>query len=335
MGHRRLRAALVAAPLIGALALAGQASAQPTTPTPPTTGPTTTAPATTGPDTTGPNTSTTEAATTPPTLLPPPPAGEPGAVPVTGYLAPEPDLANPTLTDIDEVIQTADPDVVLVTFWSGVVTCNGVQRVEVTESAERVLVGVYTGERQPGQPCILMAQRYATEVALDAPLGDRAVVSATELPDVPGEPSAYAGAAFDAWAAGDTAELSILAAAPVVDLLETRPWTAQDDWSAEPQCESAEGTTTCAWTAGGTTLTLSIDDAAVASGLPRAVVGASLTATADGVPIPPAPTVPPVDEPTPPVDDPIPPVDDPIPSPDEPTPEVDEPIPSLDAATSS
>ena len=108
----------------------------------------------------------------------PPPASAPAAVPVTGHRPVEPTLSDPRPVPIDDVIETADPATVLVTFWAGPEACEGVQRVDVDETPEEVRLAVFLGQRVPGQVCALVAEHAATAVTLAAPLGDRAVIDA-------------------------------------------------------------------------------------------------------------------------------------------------------------
>jgi hypothetical protein len=108
----------------------------------------------------------------------PPPASAPAAVPVTGHRPVEPTLIDPRPVPIDDVIETADPATVLVTFWAGPEACEGVQRVDVDETPEEVRLAVFLGQRVPGQVCALVAEHAATAVTLAAPLGDRAVIDA-------------------------------------------------------------------------------------------------------------------------------------------------------------
>ena len=101
-----------------------------------------------------------------------------GPVPVTIFAAPEPGLLNLQPTAIDQAIVTADPRVLLVTFWSGSPGCYGLQHVEVQEETDEVRVRVITGTRPTVSVCTQEAVRYAAEVTLAEPLGARPVINA-------------------------------------------------------------------------------------------------------------------------------------------------------------
>lgn len=78
--------------------------------------------------------------------------------------------------ELEAAIVTDDGITVL--LWGGVAPCFVVDTVEVTETDEDVTVTVTAGAHQddPDAICIQIAHRYGVEIALDAPLGDRAVV---------------------------------------------------------------------------------------------------------------------------------------------------------------
>jgi hypothetical protein len=65
-----------------------------------------------------------------------------------------------------------------VRFWSGVEPCYVLGRVDVTETAERVTVTLWTGSGpgSAGMACIQMAAYYEVVVQLQAPLGTRTVI---------------------------------------------------------------------------------------------------------------------------------------------------------------
>ncbi|GIH69173.1 hypothetical protein [Sphaerimonospora thailandensis] len=65
-----------------------------------------------------------------------------------------------------------------VVWWSGVEPCNVLDRVEVDEQADKVIVTLYEGQdpRSPDAVCILIAIQKTTKVELRAPLADRKIV---------------------------------------------------------------------------------------------------------------------------------------------------------------
>lgn len=65
-----------------------------------------------------------------------------------------------------------------VRFWSGVEPCYVLGRVDVTETAERVTVTLWTGSGpgSAGLACVQMAAYYQVVVQLQAPLGTRTVI---------------------------------------------------------------------------------------------------------------------------------------------------------------
>lgn len=67
---------------------------------------------------------------------------------------------------------------VLVRFWGGIAPCFVLQRYDVEESAEEVVVTLYAGSdpAQPDAVCIEIALQYEVLVPLAAPLGDRVLV---------------------------------------------------------------------------------------------------------------------------------------------------------------
>ena len=100
-------------------------------------------------------------------------SGEP---PIVRHLSPESGLEELTSVDIIEVLETSDPQVILVSFEAGVEECFGLARVGVEETDGEVAIELVAGRRPPvDTPCIALVQRYATEVELDEPLGDRVV----------------------------------------------------------------------------------------------------------------------------------------------------------------
>ena len=145
-------------------------------PSPPSTAATTPRPTPTQPPTTvapGPDTpvSTVVPPTAPSTTIPAPGGGQPKRVePVAGA------------TDLRrQPFQSATPagaQSLAVRFWKGVEPCYVLGRVDVSESAEKVTITLWTGTGPgaAGMACIQMAGYYEVVVQLQAPLGDRTVV---------------------------------------------------------------------------------------------------------------------------------------------------------------
>ncbi len=65
-----------------------------------------------------------------------------------------------------------------VVWWSGVEPCHVLDRVEVDERTDKVIVTLYEGQdrRSPDAVCIEIAIQKTTKVELRSPLGDRQVV---------------------------------------------------------------------------------------------------------------------------------------------------------------
>ncbi|TXS50862.1 hypothetical protein [Streptomyces sp. t39] len=77
---------------------------------------------------------------------------------------------------------TADDRTLTVTFWGGV--CD-TYRGEADESAGKVTVEVEAVDPDPDRVCIAVAEEQSVKVTLDAPLGDRAVVDASNGKELP------------------------------------------------------------------------------------------------------------------------------------------------------
>jgi hypothetical protein len=73
---------------------------------------------------------------------------------------------------------SADGRSLRLVWWSGVEPCTVLDRVEVAESTDKVVVTLYEGQdrRHPDAVCIAMAIQKTTTVTLSAPLGSRRVV---------------------------------------------------------------------------------------------------------------------------------------------------------------
>jgi hypothetical protein len=101
----------------------------------------------------------------------------PGPVPSPSprLLEPEPGLVDVRLHSWDEA-HVLQPNVVQVEFYAGVDECYGLDRVEVRERPERVVISVFIGRHPEAEVCIDLAELQAVRVTIDGPLGDRQIV---------------------------------------------------------------------------------------------------------------------------------------------------------------
>jgi hypothetical protein len=72
--------------------------------------------------------------------------------------------------------EPVDPHTIRVEFYGGVEECDGLDRVEVEETADNVTITLYTGRVPTAEVCIEIAVLKAVTIKLDAPLGDREIV---------------------------------------------------------------------------------------------------------------------------------------------------------------
>ncbi len=112
----------------------------------------------------------TEGDTSPECTAPPPQEGQ--------LVTPSPGTVDARPTPWERFEAADDGSRLLVTYTGGVDTCYALDRVEVTETAEQVMVTVFEGviPAAQNQPCIEIAVTKTVEVELSAPLGDRTVV---------------------------------------------------------------------------------------------------------------------------------------------------------------
>jgi hypothetical protein len=104
-----------------------------------------------------------------------PTMSDPAPSPRPRLLEPEPGLVDvrPQPWDSSEVL---GPRTVQVTFYGGVDECFGLDRVEVRERPDRVMVTVFLGRHPEAEVCIDLAELQAVRVTLDDPVGDRKIV---------------------------------------------------------------------------------------------------------------------------------------------------------------
>jgi len=96
-------------------------------------------------------------------------------------VVPRPGMVNVNPVAFDPAEAEASDDGVLIRFYSGVEPCYILDHVEVADDETSVTVGLFVGADpdQPDAVCIEIAQLYEVDVALDEPLGDRELISAT------------------------------------------------------------------------------------------------------------------------------------------------------------
>jgi hypothetical protein len=95
-------------------------------------------------------------------------------------------------------------------------------------------------------------------------------------PDHATSPSQHAQITFDAWVRADLAELEKRGTRAVADMLAARPWSWDDEWDEEKDCEGAAGSTYCTWTGRFAQPTLRVANQRAANDRPHAVTEAVL-----------------------------------------------------------
>ncbi|WP_204056545.1 hypothetical protein [Microbispora corallina] len=126
--------------------------------------------------------------TTTASSVPTTPSGEPVGVPASSA-APAATPSPSPVTPVGHTLRTHkvtwlsatpvdDGARLRLVWWSGVEPCSVLDRVEVKESADEVVVTLYEGQdrRSPDAACIEIAIQKTTTVALTSPLGARKVV---------------------------------------------------------------------------------------------------------------------------------------------------------------
>jgi hypothetical protein len=100
---------------------------------------------------------------------------------------PEPEQREPRegLVDVrphawEDAALGEDDRTVTLTFWSGVEECYGLDRADVEEGPDEVVITLYTGRVPGDHVCIEIAVQATTTVTLDEPLGDRTLVDGAE-----------------------------------------------------------------------------------------------------------------------------------------------------------
>jgi hypothetical protein len=116
----------------------------------------------------------------------------------------------------------------------------------------------------------------AMPVTLAAAPADATPAHDVLLPEPGTSPSQYAQTAFDAWVRADRIELEKRGTPEVADMLEARPWTWDDEWDEQNDCEGAAGSTYCTWTGKSAQLTLRVVGERASAGEPHAVIEAVL-----------------------------------------------------------
>jgi hypothetical protein len=118
------------------------------------------------------------------------PGGAPPDAPVTSspidpgspIPSPSPAIVRPQAGLLDvrpqpwDAAEPLNARTLLVSFYSGVHQCYGVDRVDVDSTARKVTVTLYIGRVRGQQVCVEIAEYQAIRVPLDEPLGDREII---------------------------------------------------------------------------------------------------------------------------------------------------------------
>jgi hypothetical protein len=110
------------------------------------------------------------------------PQTDPGGPVQWTRIEPTDDLVNPIVATPDELVVDPDDDqTVLVHFYGGVQECYGARATVVDEDDASVTIRVEVGSRADAgdRGCIEIAEAQELAVHLDAPVGDRELVAAT------------------------------------------------------------------------------------------------------------------------------------------------------------
>jgi hypothetical protein len=75
---------------------------------------------------------------------------------------------------------TGDGRSIEVFWYSGVEECNGLDRVELAETSDEIEITLFEGRVPEAEVCIEIAVKKVTTVALEEPIGDRAVTDGAE-----------------------------------------------------------------------------------------------------------------------------------------------------------
>lgn len=106
-------------------------------------------------------------------VVPEGPVGE-----ATTVFADDPSIVDPRPMTIEHWSRSADPNAVTVHFTTGVPDCSGVH-ASALETPESVTIDLLGGTPPPavGRACIMLAVSGTLEVPLQAPLGQRTVLT--------------------------------------------------------------------------------------------------------------------------------------------------------------
>jgi hypothetical protein len=75
-----------------------------------------------------------------------------------------------------ERVRVTGPRTLLLRFYGGVESCEGLDRVEVEYEPKRILVTLFVGRVPTAEACIAIAVLKAARVQLEEPVGGRKVV---------------------------------------------------------------------------------------------------------------------------------------------------------------
>ena len=100
--------------------------------------------------------------------------------PTPRILEPEPDLVDVRPQPWDSAAMVGSRTI-QVSFYGGYRECFGLDRVEVRERPDRVVISVFIGRKPEAEVCIDIAEFQAVRVTLDEPVGDREIVDGTAV----------------------------------------------------------------------------------------------------------------------------------------------------------
>jgi hypothetical protein len=100
--------------------------------------------------------------------------------PTPRILEPEPDLVDVRPQPWDSAAMLG-PRTIQLSFYGGYRECFGLDRVELREQPDRVVISVFIGRKPEAEVCIDIAEFQAVRVTLDEPVGDREIVDGTAV----------------------------------------------------------------------------------------------------------------------------------------------------------
>lgn len=101
--------------------------------------------------------------------------GSPIPSPTPRIVEPQPNVRDVRPVPWDDA-EPLGPRTLLVSFYSGVHQCYGLDRVEVDYGAEEITVTLFIGRHRDAQICVEIAEYQAVEVVLEEPIAGRDLV---------------------------------------------------------------------------------------------------------------------------------------------------------------